>query len=185
MTNFLILIFQVLYLMLPILIPILIIIALIRLSLASRSSRARIKLLEKDNKNNLMHVLEALEKQIADTVVDLVDDPEDSSLTPDSSSPPSESGSRPGTPAMKAKPKTRPRRRSIAKETKPQHPRLTLLQLQLIEHLNSLKGLQKETAFIDPTVNSHGTIVCRDVKRFKIHKIGEGVVRHWANGFEL
>lgn len=176
--------------MLPILIPILIVIALTRFSLASRSSRARIKLLEKGNKDKLIHVLEALEKQMADTVVDLMDDPEDSSLTPISSSPPSESGSRSGTPPIKDKPKTRPRGRSLSvslavKETKPQHPSLTPLQLQLIEQLNSLQGLQKETAFIDPVVNSHGIIVCRDVKRFKAHKDGEGVIRHWANRFEL
>jgi hypothetical protein len=118
-------------------------------------------------------------------VVELVDDPEEE-LTPNSSSPPSESGSRPSTPAMKAKPKTRPRGRSLsAKEMKPLHPSLTPLQLQLIEHLNSLTGLQKEMAFIHPVVNSHASIICRDVKRFKANKIGEGVIKHWANGFEL
>jgi hypothetical protein len=176
--------------MLPILIPTFIALALIRLTLASRSSRARIQLLEKGNQDKLIHVLQALEKQMADTVVELVDDPDD--LTPDSSSPPSESNSRPNSPPITAKAKAKPRsrRRSIsvslsAKDTKPQQPNLTSLQLTIIEQLNSLEDLKKESAFIHPVANAHAPIISRHVKRFKSHKIGEGVIKHWANVFVL
>jgi hypothetical protein len=177
---------KLLYTLLPVIIPLFITAALIRLSLASRSSRARIKLLEKGDQDKLIHVLQSWEKQLADTVVELVDDPEDSGLTPNASSPASEAGSRPATPPIKPKPKTRARGLSItAQETKPQHPYLTPLQLQLIENLNTLPNLQKEIAFIHPIVNSHGAIVSRDVKRFKAHLLGQGVIKHWANAFIL
>ncbi|KAJ6462634.1 DUF676-domain-containing protein [Mycena vitilis] len=55
----------VMYTLLPLLIPVFMSLAIVRLSLAARSSRARIKLLENDTSNTqkLAHILEQLEKQ--------------------------------------------------------------------------------------------------------------------------
>ncbi|KAI0295366.1 putative serine esterase-domain-containing protein [Multifurca ochricompacta] len=51
--------------------------------------------------------------------------------------------------------------------------------------LNALPQLKKELAYITDVRNSHGAIVARDVKNFGFHKIGEGVLRHWANAFVM
>jgi hypothetical protein len=50
--------------------------AVVRLSLAARSSRARIRLLESDasSTQKLAHILAQLEKQVENAVVDLIDD---------------------------------------------------------------------------------------------------------------
>ena len=64
---------QVLYIILPILIPVGISVILIRFSLATRSSRARIQLLEQ-NALKLAHHLRELEEKVEDAVVNLIDD---------------------------------------------------------------------------------------------------------------
>ncbi|KAF5387305.1 hypothetical protein D9757_005779 [Collybiopsis confluens] len=73
-------------------------------------------------------------------------------------------------------------------------PSLTPLQRTICVRLNSIPGLKKELAFIDsadpidsaklrrPMRNSHATIVSRDVKNYEFHRIGEGVLRCWADG---
>ncbi|KAF9071516.1 putative serine esterase-domain-containing protein [Rhodocollybia butyracea] len=85
-------------------------------------------------------------------------------------------------------------------------PTFTPLQRTICVRLNSLPGLKKEIAFIDiidpasfatktneagksgkpqkpqKVRNSHATIVSRDVKSFEFHRIGEGVLRCWAEG---
>lgn len=68
---------QVLYTLLPLLIPMAVSFALIRFSLAARSSRARIKLLEKDahRENTLIHVFAELENEMESALVELIDDP--------------------------------------------------------------------------------------------------------------
>ncbi|KAJ7574473.1 DUF676-domain-containing protein [Mycena floridula] len=65
------------YVLLPLLIPGVLTMIVVRLSLASRSSRARIKLLESDESNGqrLANSLANLEKQMEDAVAELVDDP--------------------------------------------------------------------------------------------------------------
>ena len=135
--------------MLPILIPIGLSVALINFSLATRSSRARIRLLEQDE-SKLAHYLRELEKDVEDIVVNLVDD-----------SNPSFSGKHP-----------------------PEHPIITPLQRRMAASLNRLP-IKKERAYFPHVRNSHSIIVCRDVKRFEIHRRGEGVVRHWATSFIL
>lgn len=134
--------------------------AAFRLSMAARSSRARIKLLESDrsNGNTLIHTLAHLEKQVEDVVVEMIDDP--SPMSEDSSPGPSSS-------------------------SLPEQPILTPLQRRIILSLNKLPNLKKERVFIPRVRNSHAVIVCRDVKRFSVHKRGEGIVRHWADSFIL
>jgi hypothetical protein len=51
--------------------------------------------------------------------------------------------------------------------------------------LNSLPQLKKECAYIPNMRNSHATIIARDVENFEFYKIGEGVLRHWADAFVL
>lgn len=63
-------------------------------------------------------------------------------------------------------------------------PILTPTQLRMIENLNALPNLRKEIVFLDNLRNSHATIVCRDL-RFEFHRRGEGVLRKFADEFEL
>ena len=69
-------------------------------------------------------------------------------------------------------------------KTSTQHPILTPLQRKIAAALNKLP-LKKEQVYIHSVRNSHAIIVCRDVKRFELHRQGEGVVRHWADHFIL
>jgi len=64
-------------------------------------------------------------------------------------------------------------------------PILLPSQLRMISSLNRLPQMRKHFAFIYPSVNSHATIIARDVKRFEFHRKGEGVLRHLADHFEL
>jgi len=149
----------VIYALIPVLIPIIISLALLRFSLATRSSRARIKSLENDqsSKHTLIHTLTHLEKQVEDVVADIVDDPS------------------PEDPLSGQEEST----------VYPEQPILTPLQRRIITSLNRLPNLKKELAFITRVRNSHAVIVCRDVKRFAAHKQGEGIIRHWADNFIL
>jgi hypothetical protein len=148
------------YMLMPVLIPVVLSLVVFRLSMAARSSRARIKSLERDQSNGhtLIQALAHLEKRVEDAVVDIMEDPspinEDSSL-------------------------------GMESMALPEQPMLTPLQRRIIDSLNKLPNLKKERAFITRVKNSHAVIVCRDVKRFSIHKRGEGIVRHWADHFIL
>jgi hypothetical protein len=157
--------FQLLYALLPLLVPGLVSLILVRLSLAARSSRVRIKKLERDESRGerLIHILSQLEKQVEDAVVDMLDEP----------GPPSESSEENEELSHKSK------------EKKTQKPILSAMQLKIVASLNKLPNLKKEFVFIHPVRNSHAVIVCRDVKRFASHKVGEGAVRHWADVFVM
>jgi hypothetical protein len=146
--------------LLPVLVPSFISIALIRLSLAARSSRARIKLLEKDesSQETLIRVIAQLEKRVEDAVVDMLDDP---------------------------CPITDSETQMYAPLDKKEQPILSPTQFRIVASLNKLPNLKKELAFIHPVRNSHAVIVCRDVKRFPSHNMGEGVLRHWAHSFVM
>ena len=111
---------------------------------------------DESSRQKLINVLARFEKQVEDVVVDIVENPDIQTI----------SGSQQGTSHM-------PR------------PIITPTQLGLIDALNKLPNLRKEFAFIHPVGNSHAIIICRDVKRFSIHRKGEGVVRHWAHVFVL
>jgi hypothetical protein len=158
----------VLYMSLPFLMPTLVTIALVRLTLASRSSRARVKRLEKEDSSGqrLIHILAQLEKDMEDTVVDLIEDPgnanSDTSLA---------------TTSLGSSQHRRDR------NTRSEQPILSSAQRKMIGQLNTLPNLKKERAFINRIRNSHASIVCREIKRFPVHRQGEGVLRHWADHF--
>ncbi|KAK0188992.1 DUF676-domain-containing protein [Armillaria mellea] len=155
------------YALLPILIPIGASLIIVRLSLASRSSRARIRLLEKENESNgdrLIHLLSDLERQVEDAVVGIIDDP---GITSSSKNVLPE----------KAKRKTK----GASSEPK---AILSPLQQKLVRALNTLP-IKKELAYLNIGHNSHATIVSRDVKRFEMHRLGHGVIKHWADSFIL
>ncbi|KAH8104001.1 DUF676-domain-containing protein [Cristinia sonorae] len=141
--------------LLPILFPTFIGIAIVRLSLESRGSRSRLRLLEKDEtyRERLIHVVGKLERSIEDAALEVMDE-----------------GSSPGSPPQEF---SEQEAESLLSPT----------QTRMAKALNALPNFGKELAFIDPVVNSHGTIIARDIKRFKFHEIGHGVLRHLADHF--
>ena len=62
-------------------------------------------------------------------------------------------------------------------------PRVSPSQRRMAACLNALPQLKKELVFIPDVRNSHATIIARDMQNFEFHKIGEGVLRHWADSF--
>jgi hypothetical protein len=122
--------------------------------MSSRRSRSRIKLLEAEDPSaiqRLVHIVGQIEREVEDTVVDIVDDPAVSISSPGS------------------------------KES----PRVTPSQRRMAAGLNKLPQLKKELVFIPDVRNSHATIIARDIQNFEFHKIGEGVLRHWADSFVM
>ncbi|KAF9530478.1 lipid particle protein [Crepidotus variabilis] len=140
----------VLYALLPILIPTFITIALSRFALASRSSRSRIKQLEKEatmsGQQRLVHILAEIEREMEDAVVDLMDNNDTSAFDIQSKA----------------------------------HPIISANHMKIATWLNTLP-IKKEIAYFPNLRNSHATIVSRDIKRFEFHRLGEPVIRHWAN----
>jgi hypothetical protein len=132
--------------------------ALVRLSISSRRSRSRIKLLEAEDPSatqRLVHIFGQLERQVEDIVVDIVDDPPVSIPSPRWS------------------------------KTSKKGPRVTPAQRRMAASLNALPQLKKELVYIPDVRNSHATIIARDIQNFEFHKIGEGVLRHWADAFVM
>ena len=43
--------------------------------------------------------------------------------------------------------------------------------------------LKKELVWIPEIRNTHAAVVARDPKNFPFHKIGHGVLHHWADSF--
>jgi hypothetical protein len=150
--------------LIPILVPVFISILIFRLGLDARASRARIRLLEKDpsSSGRLINMLRSIEKEVDDAVADMLDDPQPSSDK-----------------EAQAENENEAPAPSVAQ------PVLTRTQQLVLTSLNSLPQLQKHLTFIHPVRNSHAVIVSRDVKRFEIHKRGAGILRHWADRFEL
>lgn len=142
------------YVSIPVLFPLFISAAIVTFVLASRSSRARLRLMEKDDTQGerLIDILADLETRLENEPLSLT--VEDSTT-----------------------------RLAIGPSELPPSV-LTPLQRRMAESLNNLP-IQKELAFIDTVRNSHGSIICRDVKRFEFHRTGEGVLRHWAESFTL
>ena len=144
--------------LIPVLVPIFLSLVLIRISISSYHSRSRIRLLESEGASatqRLVHVFGHLERQVEDMVVDMVDD------------------SAPSVPS------------SNGNQTSKRVPRITPAQRRMVAALNALPQLKKERAFIADVMNAHGTIIARDIKKYEFHKIGEGVLRHWADAFIL
>ncbi|KAH9039344.1 DUF676-domain-containing protein [Lactarius pseudohatsudake] len=144
--------------LIPILLPIILILVLIRISISSYHSRSRIRLLESEDASatqRLVHVFGQLERRVEDIVADMADDP--ATLVP------SPNGNQAAKVAL----------------------RVTPAQRRMVAALNTLPQLKKERAFITDVINSHATIIARDIKNYEFHKIGEGVLRHWADAFIL
>jgi len=73
---------------------------------------------------------------------------------------------------------------SYQPEMSKQHPIITPNHKRIATWLNSLP-IKKELAFFPAVRNSHAMIICRDVKRFEVHRLGESVVKHWAQSLIL
>lgn len=120
------------------------------LSLASRSSRARIKELEREatggSQQTLLKLLSKLESEMADATTDLVDGP-DALL--------------------------------LQAPTSKMHPIISATHARISKWLNTLP-IKKERAFFGEEFNSHAIIVSRDIQKIENHREGESVIRHWA-----
>lgn len=158
---------QIVTALIPILLPLIFALLIFRLGLDARASRARIRLLEKDpsSSGRLVNMLRSLEKQVDDAVADMLDDA-DQPADQEAQTLPEAGADGPAPPAVS-------------------QPVLTRTQYRVLASLNSLPQLQKHLVYIHPVRNSHAVIVARDVRRFEHHKRGEGVLRHWADRFEL
>ena len=128
---------------------------LVRVSIASYHSRSRIRLLESEDASATQHLAHVF-GQLERQVEDIVVDMVDDSA-------PSPNGNQ------------------ISNVV----PRITPAQRRMVAALNALPQLKKERAFIPDVMNAHGTIIARDIKKYEFHKIGEGVLRHWADAFIL
>ena len=166
-------------------------IAVVKLSMDTHSSRSRIKLLEKNDSapTRLVHVFGKLEKSMEDAMADLVDEAGNS----DSQVASAEALSHPRTvtaaetSSNHVYPPTpeEPVSSSSSVKSKSTTPDkiLTEGQQRIIANLNTIPQLKKERVFIHPVINSHATIVARDIQRFKFHELGHGVLRHMADHF--
>lgn len=168
---------QLVYALLPILFPTFVSLALLRLSISSYQSRTRLKALEIDesNKERLAHIIAKLESNIESAVLDMYDS-QGTSSSPSPVPPIDGALIQRDSEVMNDSPDS----------TSPtQAAPLSPVQRRCIQNLNRIPQLQKERAFFEGVLNTHAMIVCRDVKRFKFHLEGEGVLRHWADHFEL
>ncbi|KAG5637684.1 hypothetical protein H0H81_003600 [Sphagnurus paluster] len=201
----------VIYSLLPLLVPVTLSLVVVHFSLESRSSRARIRQLEEDELKGqkLINILAKLEEEVERAVVDLViDNPADSqptsscrlagkkqsphpipndpvlvdkiSLIEEGTATPNSSTT---TPSPSSSSNCLISGQKKGKQTSEQ-PILTPLHHKIVMWLNQLP-LRKELAYFPNARNSHAMIVCRDVKRFEAHRLGEGILRHWAASFIL
>lgn len=136
----------------------------------------------------LINLLRRLEKEMDDAVADMVDSPGDPQLTEQpadmissgETTPAESSGGQsskdPVACSLKSKSKSEPGDKNV--------PMLKPSQKHIVKTLNSqLTQMKKYTAYIHPIRNSHASIISRDVANFDFHRLGEGVLRHWADEF--
>ena len=145
-------------------------------------------MLEKDESSTerLVHVIARLEREMESVAIDMYDNPGVASAT--SSEPNLFSRPETGSSAQVASSSASSDPEAKSSVTPPANAKKSEVTLSEVQHrivrsLNTLPGLKKELAFIHPVLNSHGIIISRDVKRFPIHRQGEGVIRHWADHF--
>ncbi|KAG6861328.1 hypothetical protein C0995_001307 [Termitomyces sp. Mi166 len=174
----------VLYSILPLLLPVFISLIAVRFSLATQASRARIRLLEEDQTNTpkLIDIFAELEDKVEHAVEDLVKDSSTKAEHMDGP-PPGEivvamTSSSTSVTKMKQE-QGKGKGKQVAAL-----PILMPVQVKAAGWLNKLP-LKKQLAFFPDVRNAHAIIVCRDVKRFEVHRRGEGVLRHWAASFVL
>lgn len=156
--------------------PFLVIMVMTRFTLASRASHARIKLLEANSESTgerLKNLLAKIEKDMEDAVEDVGE-----AFFPGPGSTGEDSERQSTEPLWSLG-----LHRKLKKDKS--QPVLTPAQCIMITNLNTLPNLSKHIVFIHPIRNSHGTIICRNIKTISEHRRGEGVLRHWADGMEL
>ena len=127
--------------------------------MSSHRSRSRIKLLEAEDPletQRLVHIVGQFERQVQDIVIDVVDDDPPVSIPP-----------------------------SGRIKTSKESPRLSPAQRRMAASLNALPQLKKERVYIPDVRNSHASIIARNIQKNEFHKIGEGVLKHWADAFVL
>lgn len=155
----------------------------------SRESRSRIKLLEKDDSytTRLVHVVGQLEKSMEDAVAEMIDEAGNSDSQVASvetlASPKIPSTTGPIETSLPAETSSSPSSASPVSSTVSEL--LTEGQRRIVTNLNRIPQLKKQRVFIHPVMNSHATIVARDVQRFKFHELGHGVLRHMADHFTV
>ncbi|KIM52464.1 hypothetical protein SCLCIDRAFT_32638 [Scleroderma citrinum Foug A] len=162
----------IIYPLLPFLIPAFLSLLIVKFTIASKKSRARLQILETDSaRERLSHIIAKLERKIETAMLDAYEEP---GLL------------------FSIDPPSRPSGQLI--------PRATVTgleascraishfspgQLKCLENLNRIPRLRKTLAFIADVENSHPLIVCRSDVKIEHHRKGEGVLRHWADYFEL
>ncbi|KAG8951940.1 hypothetical protein FRC03_012300, partial [Tulasnella sp. 419] len=179
------------YLSIPFLYPPLVAAVVIAFSINVVRSRRRIKLLEssgKGSRNTMVELFRTVERDMEDVVVEMMD--AEGPVTDDPYPPPP-------SPTSLLKPQLGNENQDQKlypvslppwsdQFDKPEdQPSLSDAQKRMISNLNTIPHLKKHFVFIDNVRNSHATIVCRDIKAFSFHRRGEGVLRHYADHFEL
>ncbi|KAI5895329.1 DUF676-domain-containing protein [Schizophyllum commune H4-8] len=167
------------YVSFPVIVPLFFSLVLMRLTMSAHKSRRRIKLLEADpskisSGETLMQVVARLEKDVEDAVADMMENPEQS----DSDHLEHEGNAQASDDTLAQA------NGSVHGSQSKSVARIAPLQRKMAANLNALP-IQKERAFIENVRNSHAVIISRDVKNFEWHRRGEGVIRHWADSFEL
>lgn len=180
--------------LLPVIIPMVLVLVPTKFALSTRSSDARVKLLEGDDESmtrRLVTLWAQVEKGMEDAVEDVVEEtilPAASHLTTtgdaaDSTSTLAEDPVYTSSSGSTGKlPSTQ--RPAVVVEPKSQ-PLLTPAQHRMIANLNSLPNVTKHVAFFYPVRNAHGMVVCRSVTAYTEHRKGEGVLRSLADGMIL
>ena len=155
---------QVVYLLLPILIPTFLVVVLTKLSLETSRSRKRIKLLEKDKSTAaaLVHMFKEFEREVEEVVNEMMDvehsepanspEPSEPSITsPPPESDPLEELTNGGDIPYNLQ--------ASASDTMTKQPMITTEQKQMIAALNSLPQLKKHMAYFPDIINAHGPII--------------------------
>jgi len=175
---------------LPLLIPVILVVVPTHLALSSRSSYARVKLLESDKEamtRRLVAIWTKFEKNIEDAVEDVLEQ----SLFPESGG--GLNGNATTVEVFRTMQTVTDNSSKSTVGTLPSpslgatikyQPTLTPTQHRMITNLNSLPNLTKHLAYIDRVRNSHSIIICRNFTAIS-NRRGEGVVRAWADGMKL
>jgi hypothetical protein len=164
------------YALLPILIPVFLSLAILRLGLAARRSQSRIMLLESEPAtagSRLIHAVAEMERAVESAVVNMAENQPGSPET------------RPTSPAQGLDSSVADTQHGHPTAPQKGAPVLNATQLEIAAKLNTLPQLEKKLVCIEPARNSHAIIVARDPTNFAWHVEGWGVIRCWADSFEV
>lgn len=191
------LLFEPVYVLLPVIFPLFLMYVIARLSLETRMSEARIKLMGPAQTEYLRMLFRGLEKEVDNAVADFLDqqssdeddnngdedDDEEKAVGATSDADTASSEATVVQDMIEEKP-------AYKGTLEKRGPCLTPLQLKMARSLNQIPQLKKKLAYIDcepdgQRINSHAIIVSREPEHFPNHLMGMGVVRNWADSFEL